>query len=46
MSTGLELFHIAFILFCMHFTDDKTKSNPCKVMMPIDGRISNYYSAK
>lgn len=58
MSTGLDLFHVSFILFCVHvrddktealikhFTDDKTESNLCKDMMPIDGRISNCYSAK
>ena len=26
MSTGLDLFHVSFILFCMHFTDDKTEA--------------------
>lgn len=41
MSTGLDLFHILFILFCMHFTDDKTESNLSKVMLPRDDRVSN-----
>lgn len=41
MSTVLELFHILFILFCMHFTDDKTDApgagNLFKVMLLADG---------
>lgn len=41
MSTVLELFHILFILFCMHFTDDKTDApgagNLFKVTLLADG---------